>query len=213
MVEHIFLCNNYVSYNKERMVAVMSKYLNETLEVIAKRYSCRDYKSEMPSDEMLEAIAEAAIQAPSAMNRQPWRIIVVKNKELMQELENEALNQLKNMEDKSAYNRIMNRGGKLFYNAPCMIIIPVEQNKDNYPLIDCGIVCQNITIAASSLGLASVICGLTGVAFSDSAKAEKWAKRLGFPEGYMFGCSVLLGYANTSKDPHEPDKSKIIVVD
>jgi len=187
------------------------KYMNETLKVIAERYSCRDYKSDMPSDEMLQAIAEAAIQAPSAMNRQPWRVIVLKDRKLMQEIEDVALNKLKNMEDKSGYNRIMERGGKLFYNAPCMIIIPVE--KSNYALIDCGIVCQNITIAAKSLGLDSVICGLTGLAFEDGENFNKYAKLLSFPEGYVFGCSVLLGYANTGKAPHEPDKGKIIVIE
>ena len=48
--------------------------MNETLNVIAKRYSCRDFKNEMPSDEILQAIAEAAIQAPSGMNRQAWQL-------------------------------------------------------------------------------------------------------------------------------------------
>lgn len=91
-----------------------------------------------------------------------------------------------------------------------MIIIPIE--KSTYSQIDCGIVCQTITLAAASLGLASVICGITGMAFEGEDNFEKFAKRLGFPEGYVFGCSVLLGYANTAKEPHEPDKSKIIVI-
>lgn len=189
----------------------MKEYMNETLKVIAERYSCRDYKAEMPSDDILQAITQAAVQAPSAMNRQPWRVVLVKDKELMNEIEAAALTSLKNMEDKSAYNRIMDRGGSVFYGAPCMIIVPVESS--SYSLIDCGILCQNITLAAASLGLASVICGLTGLAFSDNANTEKFAKKLGFPEGYTFGCSVLLGYANTAKEPHEADMNKIIVLE
>lgn len=191
----------------------MSDYINETLAVIAKRYSCRDYKSKMPSDELLAAITKAAVQAPSAVNRQPWRVILIKDEALMQELEDEALTALKNMEDQSSYNRIMSRGGKLFYGAPCMIFVPIDKMQNNYSLIDCGILCQNITLAAESLGLASVICGLTGLAFSDKNKAAALAKRLNFPEGYEFGCSVLLGYANTGKEPHEPDMSKIITIE
>lgn len=57
--------------------------MNETLKVIAERYTCRDYKDEMPSDEILQAIAEAAIEAPSGMNRQAWRVIVVKDRALI----------------------------------------------------------------------------------------------------------------------------------
>jgi nitroreductase len=183
--------------------------MNETLKVIANRYSCRDYTNEMPSDETIQAIADAAIQAPSGMNRQAWRVIVVKNKELMQDLEAEGLSYLESLEDKSTYQRIMDRGGRLFYGAPCMIVVPVDSQQS---MIDCGIVCQNIALAATSLGLGSVICGLTGTAFANGRRTEEFSKRLGFPDGFMFGCSVLLGYANTSKVPHDPDKDKIIMI-
>lgn len=187
--------------------------MNETLKVIADRYSCRDYKNDMPSDEILQAVADAAIQAPSGMNRQAWRAIVVKNKELMQDMETEGMSYLANMEDKSTYNRIMERGGKLFYDAPCMIVVPIDQAQKEASLTDCGIVCQNIALAATSLGLANVICGLARLVLEDSPLAEEFKKRLKFPDGYIFGCSVLVGYANTTKLPHTPDKDKIIIVE
>lgn len=183
--------------------------MNETLKVIANRYSCRDYMNEMPSDKIIQAIADAAIQAPSGMNRQAWRVIVVKNKELMQDLEAEGLSYLESLEDKSTFQRIMDRGGRLFYGAPCMIVVPIDSQQS---MIDCGIVCQNIALAATSLGLGSVICGLTGTAFANGRRTEEFSKRLGFPDGFMFGCSVLLGYAKTSKVPHDPDKDKILII-
>lgn len=183
--------------------------MNETLKVIENRYSCRDYKEEMPSDEILQAIAEAAVQAPSGMNRQAWRVIVVKNKELIQDIEAEGLSYLANLPDPSTYQRIMDRGGKLFYGAPCMIVVPIEASSQ----IDCGIVCQTIALAATSMGIANVICGLTGTAFASGLRSVEFSKRLGFPEGYVFGCSVLLGYAKTTKAPHDPDKDKIIIID
>jgi len=186
--------------------------MNETLQVIAQRYSCRDFKSEMPSDDVLQAIAKAAVQAPSAMNRQAWRVIVVKDKELMEDLESAGFAHLAAMEDKSTYNRIMERGGRLFYGAPCMIVVPIDPSHGSYAWTDCGILCQNIALAATSLGVANVICGLTATAFADSKRAEEFKKRLGFPEGYVFGCSVLLGYANTTKPPHEPNMNKISIV-
>lgn len=184
--------------------------MNETLNVIANRYSCRDYMEEMPSDEILQAIAEAAIQAPSGINRQAWRVIVVKNRDLMQDLETEGLSYLAGLEDKSTYLRIMERGGRLFYGAPCMVVVPIEAEQQ--PQIDCGILCQNIALAATSLGIANVICGLTGTAFASGLRTEEFSKRLGFPTGYVFGCSVLLGYAKTTKAPHDPDKDKIIFI-
>lgn len=187
--------------------------MNETLNVIAKRYSCRDFKDEMPPDEILQAIAEAAIQAPSGMNRQAWRVIVVKDKDLIQDLESEGMSYLANMEDKSSYNRIMECGGRLFYGAPCMIVVPIDPTQYAPALIDCGILCQNITLAATSLGIANIMCGFTGLAFASGLRSVEFSKRLGFPDDYAFGCSVLLGYANTEKPPHVPDKEKVTFIE
>ncbi|MEY8352976.1 nitroreductase [Lachnospiraceae bacterium 54-53] len=186
--------------------------MNETLKVIAQRYSCRDFKQEMPPDEILQSIAEAAIQAPSGMNRQAWRVIVVKDKNLMQEMESEGLSYLAGLEDQSSYKRIMEIGGRLFYGAPCMIVVPIDPAQYAPALIDCGILCQNITLAATSLGIANIMCGFTGLAFAGGSRSEEFSRRLGFPEGYAFGCSVLLGYANSAKPPHVPDKDKISFV-
>lgn len=186
--------------------------MNDTLKVIANRYSCRDYQDKMIPNDILRAIAEAAIQAPSAVNRQPWRVIVVKNKELIRDMEAEAMSNLSSMEDKSTYNRIMERGGKLFYNAPCMIIVAIDQSLYESAQIDCGILCENIALAATSLEVSNVICGLTRLVFS-SNRAEEFNKQLQFPDGFVFGCSVLLGYANTVKPPHDPDKDKIIFIE
>lgn len=186
--------------------------MTETLNVIAERYSCRDFKEDMPPDDILQAIAKAAIQAPSGMNRQAWRVIVVKDKNLLQDMEAEGMAYLASMEDKASYNRIMERGGRLFYGAPCMIMVPIDPTQYGPALIDCGILCQNIALAATSLHIANVMCGFAGLAFASGKRSEEFSKRLGFPEGYAFGCSVLLGYAKSSKSPHEPDFSKISFV-
>ncbi len=49
-----------------------------TLQAIATRRSIRRFKDSPLPDEVLQSILTAAIQAPSGMNRQPWRFIVVK---------------------------------------------------------------------------------------------------------------------------------------
>lgn len=90
-------------------------------------------------NEPLRAIAAAAVQAPSGMNRQAWRVIVVKNGELMREMEKEGMARLAGMEDRSLYNRIMERGGRLFYGAPAMIVVPIDPAQYAPALMDCGI--------------------------------------------------------------------------
>lgn len=49
-----------------------------TLQAIATRRSIRRFKDSPLPDEVLQSILAAGIQAPSGMNRQPWRFIVVK---------------------------------------------------------------------------------------------------------------------------------------
>ena len=184
-------------------------YLNETLKTIAERYSCRDFKNEPVSDEMLQAIADAAIQAPSGMNRQAWHFSVVSNKTLLGELESEGMSQIFALEDKTVYDRIMERGGKLFYDAPAAVYIGMKSGSGQ---MDCGIACQNIALAASSLGLGNVICVLAGFSFAVPEKAKAFADKLGFPEGYEFGIAVLIGHAKKTVEAHKPNSEKVTFV-
>lgn len=183
--------------------------MNEVLETIARRYSCRAFTDVLPEDDKLRTIATAAVQSPSGMNRQAWRVIVVKDRALMDEMEAEGMAILAAMVDKSAYERIMSRGGTLFYHAPCMLMVPIDTSKG--AVLDCGILCQTAALAATSLGIDNLICGFAGLAFSGS-KAQYFKEKLGFPEGYEFGTSVLLGYAVKPGLPHEPDSDKISFV-
>ena len=187
--------------------------MNDTLRTIAERFSCRSFTDKQPEDKYLHAIAEAAIQAPSGMNRQCWHVIVVKNENIIAEMEAEGMNVLSSMEDKSMYHRILSRGGKLFYHAPCMIVIAIKQA---YPkgaeLIDCGILAQNIVLAATSLGIASLHCGFVVLAFAGERAAE-FKNKLKFPEGYECGMGILLGYAKETAPPHVPNQEKITIIE
>jgi len=180
--------------------------MNETLKTIAARYSCRDFADTALTDEQIKAIVQAALASPSAMNRQPWQIIVITDKALIEELDSEGMKVMASWEDKSAYERISSRGGKMFYNAPCMVMI-ASPGAD----VDCGIVSQNISLAAHSLGLGSVICAMAGIPLS-GPRADELKKRLKFPDGCKFGMAVLVGTAKSGKTPHELDMSKVTFV-
>lgn len=178
--------------------------MNETLKTIATRYSCRAYDGRLPEREKLEAIAKAAVQSPSGMNRQGWKVRVITDKALIDEMDADGMRFLSEQEDKSGYQRFMDRGGKLYYDAPCMFVILKQPNTD----LDAGIVSENIALAAASLGLGNVICGMAAIPFS-GPRGEEFKKKAGFTEGYEFGMSVLVGFAKTEGTPHEPDMTKI----
>jgi len=185
--------------------------MNETLRLIHSRYSCRAFTDKALPDATIDAIAKAAIAAPSAMNLQPWRVIVVKNKKLIDEMDAEGMRILAAAPDKSTYERMRSRGGRLFYNTPCLVALAIDKTAQYAPC-DCGIVTQTITLAAASLGVNSLICGFAKISFSGERGAE-FASRLGFPPNYELGLAVLLGYAASDDGkPHEPDASKISII-
>ncbi|MDR0290453.1 MAG: nitroreductase family protein [Treponema sp.] len=183
--------------------------MNETLKTIAGRYSCRDFSGTPLAAEQVKALVEAALASPSAMNNQPWHIIVVTDKTLIDELDAEGMKILAAADDKSGYERITSRGGKLLYDAPCIVVVATSSS--NPAALDCGILSQNIALAAHSLGLGNVICGMAGIPFA-GPRAEEIKKRLKFPVGYGFSMAVLVGAAHSTKEPHELDMAKVTYI-
>jgi len=181
--------------------------MNEVLKTIAERNSCRNFSPAPISCEQIDALVKAALAAPSGMNLQPWHVIVVTDKPLLEEIDQYAMEMLKT-QNETAYQRMMDRGGTVFYNASCLIIIAKSHDNAN---MDCGIMSQNIALAAHSLGLGNVICGIAGMAFGGERGGE-FAKRVKIPEGYSFGVSVCVGNAISGKEPHELDMQKVTYV-
>ena len=183
--------------------------MNETLKTIAERYSCRDFKDTPVTEEQIKLIVDAALAAPSAMNRQPWRLNIVMDKAIVDELNAEAFGILAADEDKTTYERIMSRGGKVYYDAPCLIYILADGSK--WGMLDSGILCQNITLAAQSLGLATCIVGMAGIPLG-GPRGEEYKKRFKFPEGYEFAVGVLVGVPNSGKEPHELEPCRVTYI-
>ncbi|MCL2217361.1 MAG: nitroreductase [Defluviitaleaceae bacterium] len=181
--------------------------MNEVIKAISERYSCRDFSPEPLSKEQLDTLAAAALAAPSAKNLQPWHIIVVTDKALLEELDSEIVDFLS--KDETWIKFLQERGGRAFYNAPCIIFIASDGSE--WANLDCGIVSQNIALAAHSMGLGSVICGMARIPLGGENGAE-FKKRLKFPEGFVFGMSVCVGKVKNARAPHELDLSKVTYV-
>ena len=184
-------------------------FMNETIKTIMERNSCRDFKGAPLTDEQIKIIVDAALAAPSGMNKQPWRLVVVKDKSIVDELDAEGMRILAAAEDKTLYQRMMDRGGKLLYNAPCLVY--VLSDGSSWAPLDCGILCENITLAAQSLGLSSCIVGMSNIPLT-GPRGDEFKKRMQFPEGYVFAIGVLVGEPNTGKEPHELDYGKVTYV-
>ncbi len=132
------------------------------IELVRKRYSVRSYKPEPVEDDKLQLVLQAARLAPTAANRQAFRLIVI----LTKNRESELL-------------RIYNRSW--FVQAPvviCICAIPneawVRLDGKNYSDVDAAIVMDHLVLAATDLGL-----GTCWIAAFDPVAAREV---LGLPE-------------------------------
>ena len=174
----------------------------DVLKAISERRSHRAYKKEQLPEETLDAILKAGLEAPSAINRQPWHFSVVQDAELLQEIHNEAAEVL----GKGGSPRFANPDFQMFYHAPTAIFLFGEKDFA-WTKVDCGIAVENMALAAEGLGVGSVILGLPDAAFRGE-KADAFRARLECPEGYDFVIALALGFADDTKDAHglRPEK-------
>jgi nitroreductase len=188
---------------------------NQVLDIISERFTARSFTGEAVDQGDLEKIALAGVQSPSATNQQLWRISVLTNRALIDELDQEGVRLLGEREETVRFQkRILERGGKLFYNAPAIIFVAVpdaDAQGINSVLRDSGIVVENLALAAQSLGLGNCICGLAGVPFTGE-KSAYFKEKLKFPEGWGFGIALLVGKTDAASTPHEPDLAKITYI-
>ena len=174
----------------------------DVLKAISSRRSHRKYAEKQLSEETLRAILNAALESPSARNRQPWHFSVVQDRGLIQEVHDAAAET-----GRGGSPRFLDPDFQIFYHAPTVIFIFGETDNPWAP-VDCGIAVENIALAAEGLGVGSVILGLPKPAFT-GAKAEELRKKLHCPAGYDFVIAVSLGYSSDTKEAHEKHEDKI----
>jgi len=178
--------------------------VNETLKSIKNRRSIRKYKPEQIGDAELQAIMEAAIHAPSAMNQQKWHFTVIQSRETLAKITDIIRQNLLKSTVEFFVERAKSPDFNVFYHAPTVVIITADE-KAMFIDFDCGAAAENIAVAAESLNIGSCVIGMSGVLF-ESEKADEIKKELGIPEGHKFIISVALGYKDIK--PPVPPKNK-----
>ena len=184
---------------------------NETLRLISARRSHRAYETTPITEEQLKTILQAAVESPSAVNRQPWHFTVVRNQALLDEMNKAVWEQMMKRDPQKRSPRFADGSFHVFYHAPTVIVI--SGMPDNpYTPIDGGIAVENIALAAESLGLGSVILGMPKDAFAGE-RADEFRKALHFPEGWDFVIAIAIGVPADTKDAHAVRKDRISYVD
>lgn len=146
----------------------------EYFELIEKRHSVRSYRNDRVEEEKLRKILEAAMLAPTAANRQGFKVFVIKTQGRESEL-------------KKIYGR------DWFTKAPlvlCVCTIPdkcwTRIDGKNYSDVDAAIVMDHIILAATDLGL--------GTCWIGAFNAETARQVLGLDDTFEPVAFTPLGY-------------------
>ncbi len=171
--------------------------MNEVLEAIMNRRSVRAYEARKIPRDILGTILEAGNEAPSAMNSQPWRFVVVEDEGAKRKLLSAALPQAKKITeevknvDPERYAMIKKRYAELadpvYYSAPAIVFVI---GNGRHAAHSCPLACENMMLAAYSMGLGSCWVGF-GAMVADDPKVREL---LELKDGENIFGPILLGY-------------------
>lgn len=117
----------------------------DTMEAILTRRSIRQYTGEPVSEGEIRKIIRAGAHAPSANNRQPWHFVVIRDPEL-----------ILRVAEVHPYAKMAPQAGS------CIVVCGDSERQEEVGFLveDCSAAIENMLLAARSMGLGSVWCGL-----------------------------------------------------
>ena len=152
------------------------------LELSKKRYSCRKLSNKKVSNDLIDKIIEAGILAPTAVNKQPFKIF--------------------KMESEKAKDAIA-QSTKFTFGADCFLVVGYKEDEawirsfddKNFAAVDASIVATHMMMEITDLGLAT-----TWVGYFDAPLLKKLCKEL---EGYELIAIFPIGYESEDAEPSE----------
>lgn len=183
---------------------------NKVVECIMSRRSIRAYKPEQIKAEELQTILDCGINAPSARNSQPWEIRVIRDKETIENL-NKAVIADMIQRRPEAKGRYSDENASVFFHAPTLLVVAYDTTQ-YWGMSDCGMLVQNILLAAESMNIGSCAVGCCRE-YINSDSAADFVKSLNLPENYEIYLTVTLGYKDEDPAAKTRDDKKIAYMD
>ena len=170
-----------------------------TLDAISKRKSTRAYRPEQISEEALSVIIKAGCAAPVAMAKyETLHITVIQNESILKRI-NEMTSEM--------FFQKMGIRKNTDFGAKTMILVSSAHSilSPEMEYVNVGIVVENMVIAATDMGIDSVVVGGAPAIIAEN---EDMIKELGIPEGFKPVLGAFFGYSTVD----EPAKDHSITV-
>ena len=116
--------------------------MNELINLIKNRRTCRNFSKKEVSESAVKQILECALSAPSGMNYQTWSFVAIMNREKIQKLA-------------KAVGKALNRENYNMYN-PSVLILTTNDKESRFREVDNACAMENIYLSCEALGLGCV---------------------------------------------------------
>ncbi|MBU6431923.1 MAG: nitroreductase [Nitrospirae bacterium] len=173
----------------------------DLMDAIYSRRSVRSYTDQQVEKPVVESLIQAAVQAPSALNQQPWAFAVVQDGKLLAQYSNRVkAHVLKTLKPQSPlYNHreeLANPEYNVFYNAGTLIIVCAKP-EGVHAEEDCSLAAQNLMLAAHAMGLGTCPIGFA----RPWLNLARTKRALAIPQDYTVVFPVIVGYPMGDRPP------------
>ncbi len=173
----------------------------DLMEAIQHRHSVRTFMNTPVTKKTLEALVQAAVLAPSAVNAQPWHFTIVQNKVLLDDISIASKAHMLTVIDEMTAPHAAMRAHledphfHVFYHAPALILISAIEG--DFAIEDTALAAENLMLTAYGHGLGTCWIGF----------AQKWLqtaegkKSVELGPQYMPIAPIIVGYPQDGASP------------
>jgi len=163
---------------------IMNTNADDRLEFIFGRRSIRLYSPEAVSEAEVQKLLEAAMAAPSAAAKDPWRFVVVRNRQTLADIV-------------AALPNGQMLAGAALGIAVCGELPAAHDQQLSYLLQDCSAAIENLLLAAHILGLGACWLGV----HPREQRMNALKKILSLPPSVIPVACIAIGHPAETKQP------------
>jgi len=162
-------------------------------EVLYARRAVRAYMAEPVSEPLLRQLIDGAVQAPSAVNEQPWLFSVVRDRAVLARISAAAKAHVlahppAGLGRTFLHEVVENPDFDILYNAPVLIVIS-SATAGHWAVENCSLAAENLMLAACAAGL-----GTCWIGFAQAWLGTEEGKSLiRVPQGAVPVAPIIVG--------------------
>jgi len=170
-------------------------------EAIHNRRATRQFTNEPVSEETIRQLIEAAIQAPSAVNAQPWFFSIVRDKALLTRISNASKSHLSKAPPAGVPSHhlqelLADPNFDIFYAAPTLMVIS-SVTGGQWAVEDCSLAAQNLMLTAHEVGL-----GTCWIGFAQAwLETPEGKSAIRLPESHVPVAPIIIGHPKKPPPP------------